>query len=50
MVKFLSMIFFLDFFNFCWVFQKFLFFVSPCIKIAKIFFERAEDLKYLRTT
>ena len=31
MVQFLSIIFFfLDFFNFCWVFQKFPFFVSPC--------------------
>ena len=29
MVQFLSIIFFLDFFNFCWVFQKFPFFVSP---------------------
>ena len=35
MVQFLSIIFFfLDFFNFCWVFQKFpFFFVSSCIKI-----------------
>jgi len=33
MVQFLSINFlFLDFFNFCWVFQKFPFFiVSPCI-------------------
>ena len=32
MVQFLSIIFFfLDFFNFCWVFQKFPFFVSLCI-------------------
>ena len=31
MVQFLSIIFFLDFFNFCWVFQKFTFFVSLCI-------------------
>jgi len=32
MVQFLSIIFFsLDFFNFCWVFQKFPFFVSPFI-------------------
>jgi hypothetical protein len=31
MVQFLSIIFFfLDFYNFCWVFQKFPFFVSPC--------------------
>ena len=33
MVQFLSInFFFLDFFNFCWVFQKFPFFVSICIK------------------
>ena len=32
MVQFLSINFFLlDFFNFCWGFQKFPFFVSPCI-------------------
>ena len=32
MVQFLSIhFFFLYFFNFCWVFQKFPFFVSPCI-------------------
>jgi len=31
MVQFLSINFFLDFFNFCWVFQKFSFFVSLCI-------------------
>ena len=31
MVQFLSVnLFLLDFFNFCWVFQKFTFFVSPC--------------------
>ena len=31
MVQFLSIIFFFVFFNFCWVFQKFPFFVSLCI-------------------
>jgi len=31
MVQFLSINFFLDFFNFCWVFQKIPFFVSLCI-------------------
>ena len=32
MVQFLSINFiFLDFYNFCWVFQNFPFFVSPCI-------------------
>jgi len=31
MVQFVLIIFFLDFFNFCWVFQKFPFFVSLCI-------------------
>ena len=32
MVQFLSIIFFLDFFNFCWVFQKFPFFcVTLCV-------------------
>jgi len=30
MVQFLSIIFFLDFFNFCWVFQKFQFFCVTC--------------------
>jgi len=30
MVQILSIIFFLDFFNFCWVFQTFPFFVSLC--------------------
>ena len=29
MVQFLSIFFFLDFFNFCWVFQKFPFFCHP---------------------
>ena len=34
MVQFLSInFFFLDFFNFCWVFQKFPFLLSPCICI-----------------
>ena len=33
MVQFLTINFyFLDFFNFCWGFQKFPFFVSPCIR------------------
>jgi len=31
MVQFLSSFFLLDSFNFCWVFQRFPFFVSPCI-------------------
>ena len=35
MVQFLSINFFLDFFNFCWVFQKFPFFCVPCIKVKK---------------
>ena len=38
MVQFLSINFFLlDFFNFCWVFQKFPFFVSPCLIVSQCF-------------
>jgi len=34
MVQFLSINYFLlDFFNFCWVLQKFPFFVSPCTSL-----------------
>ena len=32
MVQLLSIIFFLDFFNFCWVFQKFPFFLCHSVK------------------
>ena len=37
MVQFLSIFFFLDFFNFCWVFQNFPFFVSLCILFSRSF-------------
>jgi len=38
MVHFLPITFFLlDFFNFCWVFQKFPFFVSPCTFFVKVY-------------
>ena len=38
MVQFPSIIFFLDFFNFCWVFKSSRFFVSPCIYIYFLFY------------
>ena len=36
MLQFLSIFFLLDFFNFCWVFQKFPFFVSSCIRMSPV--------------
>ena len=41
--------FFLDFFNFCWVFQKFPFFLSP-VYSSEIMWEWMSNCKYLHET
>ena len=47
MVQFLCQkIFFLDFFNFCWVFQKFPFFVSLCRIVPQTFEEQSSYVTF----